>query len=171
MGVTSHRSARRHNVTSHRSARRHERRCERVCPPVNSVLRTPDGVVETSQAKRYAKIAQPAVTLLVTYCKSTVREWPVSRREWRGLPPGLRDQTPRVRPVLLTPDGYCKVCNFGTTVQYCRVRCPFLGTLCVVPSSVTVVDATNQQDHRRPLRPTDLLCSSYSTATRWHAES
>ena len=28
-------------------------------------------------------------------------------REWRGLPPGLRDQTPRVRPALLTPDGYC----------------------------------------------------------------
>ena len=30
-------------------------------------------------------------------------------REWREVPPGLRDQTPRIRPVLLMPDPYIQL--------------------------------------------------------------
>ena len=48
-------------------------------------------------------------------------------REWRGLPPGLRDQTPRVRPVLLTAGRYCRSflvpTYYGYSLEY-RIYIP-----------------------------------------------
>ena len=39
-------------------------------------------------------------------------------REWREVPPGLRDQTPRIRPVLLMPDPYCRILSTVHVVMY-----------------------------------------------------